>query len=488
MPGYTVASEIQVPNSQATIGNMMNIAQGALALRKAQATLPADIARAQADSQRAQTEAGVAAQTAAPRVTQSEQSAEQAKIGTQEKQFNLNAAQLNKGREMLGPYAQDPRMKTPDGIMQIADEFQGNMESIGVPKLTAKFLASQLASKAHNPDAAMQLIYNTTRANAGSGTQASVINAPVTPVQTPSGAIAPLQLQPGAPGAVQPVPISSLQGGGGQPAAGGPPGVIPPGIPPSGLETPTTDALGRPAIATKDQHGGITYKAPPGAPYQPVMSFPPGENAQTMPENLAIRSEANSLGKAAPSQHFNNQQILSLSPDAFTGTGSQQFAKVLGAVGIQKTNDVSADTAQLKHFIALQIEQNATAQGANTDAARSLAAQAVLPSDSPEKAIKSITKINDAYVTGNELYNKGMEASINSPSNQYGPFAARQFRNQWAQNFDPRIMLLENAHKAGDKEIINRTLGSADSPEGKALRKELLQKALKLRALTQGQM
>ncbi len=489
MPDYTIASQIKSPDGMSTLGNMVNMAQGVTNLQRSRATMPADIARAQAESQRSIAEANVATQTQQPRIMQAQQQARQSEIATNANQFSLDSSQMKKAQELGGAYIQDPRMNDPTGIIDVATELRGNLESIGVPKKSAEFWSAQISAKAHDPAGAKQLIMNMARAGGGAGQQAGVINAPITPVQTPSGAIAPLQLQPGAPGAVQPVPISSLQPGGGAPGpSGAPAGVIPAGIPPSGLETPTTDALGRPAIAVKGQGGQIAYKAPPGAPYQPVMSFPPGENAQTMPENLAIRNEANALGKAAPSQHFNNQQILSLSPDAFTGTGSQQFAKVLGAVGIQKTNDVSADTAQLRHFIALQIEQNATAQGANTDAARSLAAQAVLPSDSPEKAIKSITKINDAYVTGNELYNKGMESSINNPANQYGPFAARQFRNQWTQNFDPRIMLLENAQKSGDKEIVNRVLGDPNTPQGKAVRKELLQKALKLQALAQGQM
>ena len=178
--------------------------------------------------------------------------------------------------------------------------------------------------------------------------------------------------------------------------------------------------------------------------------------------------------------------LLKLSPEAFTGTGGGQLAKVLGAVGIQSTNSVSADTAQLKHFVSLQIEQNAAAQGANTDAARSLAASAVLPTDSPEQAIKNITKVNDGYVTGNELYSQGMNAAINNPNNQKDVFAARDFRNAWAKAFDPRIAMLENAQKAGDRETIERILGKPNTPTRVALTKELKAKALTLQRLAQG--
>jgi hypothetical protein len=259
-------------------------------------------------------------------------------------------------------------------------------------------------------------------------------------------------------------------------------------IAPSEKQTLGTDVLGRPAMFNKDQSGNLSISAPPGAPYKPMMQLPAGETPQTVPEVLKMRSDANNLAAQAPAQHFANDQILKLSPEAFTGTGGGQLAKVLGSVGIQSTNNVSADTAQLKHFVSLQIEQNAAAQGANTDAARSLAAQAVLPTDSPEKAIKNITKVNDGYVTGNELYSQGMNAAINNPNNQKDVFAARDFRNAWAKSFDPRIAMLENAQKTGDTETINRVLGQPNTPARTALTKELRAKALTLQRLAQGQL
>ena len=275
-------------------------------------------------------------------------------------------------------------------------------------------------------------------------------------------------------------------------------GNLPPGaaastsIGPSERQTMTTDVLGQPAVAVKDNNGTLSYQAPPGANYKPVMRFPAGETAQTMPENQAIRAQANSLGAAAPTQHFNNKMILDLTPDAFTGTGGSKLANVMNTVGLgsfipKSAADIGPATAQLRHFIALQVEQNASAQGANTDAARNLAAQAVLPSDSPEKAIKAITKVNDAYVTGNALYNQGLEAAIANPANQSGIYASRQFRNAWSAAFDPRVMMLKNAQQAGDQETINRVLGPPGSAQRAAVSKELVPEVQAMHALETGQ-
>lgn len=482
MPEYDIATRIQNPDSFRTIGSLLNFANQAQQLRmnslnvqQKQETLPADIARIQAESE-------VAQQTAQPKITQAQTEAKRS-------QFALSSEQSAKAMQIAGGYAQDPRIVSndPNGIIDAATEIRSNLESIGVPKQTAEFWASQVSSRAHQPGAALEFLRNAVRGAAGSVAQAGVVNNPATMIQTPGGALAPVQMQPGAPGGVQPVPISALQPQTAQP------GVIPAGIPPAQIQTPTTDVLGQPAIAEKNQQGVISFKAPPGSNYRPVMQFPQGESTQTLPEVQVIRTQANALGQAAPGQHFNNKMILELTPDAFTGTGAGKLANIINSVfsaniAPEKLKDPAVAQSQLKHFISLAIQDNAKAQGANTDAARNIAEQAVLPTDSPEKAIKNITKVNDAYVTGNELYNAGMEAAINNPGNQSGVFAARQFRNAWARSFDPRIMLLENAQKTGDTETIDRILGPKDSARYKSAVRELMPKVLTLQALSKGQM
>lgn len=253
-------------------------------------------------------------------------------------------------------------------------------------------------------------------------------------------------------------------------------------IAPGQTETRGQDALGRPVIETRDNAGRIDYKAPRGSNYRPMMTLPTGETAQTAQALFALRDKAQADAALVPAQHFNNQQILSLTSDAFTGTGAGKLAKVLNSVLLPFKNDAAADTAQLQHFLAQQIQNNAAAQGANTDAARALAERAVLPTESPEKATKAITRINDAYASGVELFNQGLVSAINSPGNQKDIFAARDFQNAWSANFDPRIMMLENAAKSNDKTEIARIKAQL-GPNGMA---ELLRKAKVLQRLING--
>lgn len=285
-------------------------------------------------------------------------------------------------------------------------------------------------------------------------------------------------------GTIQPV-VTTPSVAGAQPSVAFPGGGLAATVPPTQRQTQAQDALGRPVILNRDLSGNVSYSAPQGGDYRPLMQLPPGETAQTGQELFSARKIAQDAAVAAPSEHFNNQQILALSPDAFTGTGSEGLAKVLNAVGLQRTNDAGADTKRLQHFLALQTENSARAMGANTDQARQLASEAVLPSNSPEKAIKNITKINDAYVTGAQLFYQGLQDAINNPSNTKDIFAMRPFQAAWAQNFDPNAMRLYNAQQSGDKaeaaEIV-KEMGGVNSPQFKTL----VRKMQNLEALSRG--
>lgn len=246
---------------------------------------------------------------------------------------------------------------------------------------------------------------------------------------------------------------------------------------PTSGETMATDALGRPYIQTRSPTGELGAKPPPGSDYRPLLTLPAGETPDTAKPLFALRDQTQAAAASVPTQHFNNAQILRLADSSFTGTGSPELAKILNSVGLQQTTgDAAKDTAQLMHFIKLQAVNNAAAQGANTDAARALVEQAVQPPGAPAQAIKSITKINDAFATGVDLFNKGMQKAA---AGQNDIFGVRQFQNAWTANMDPRIFQLENAVKAGDKaevERIKRDLGT----EGV---RQLLIKAHNLKAL-----
>ena len=202
---YSPLPQIQVPNGMNTLGSMLNLANSAQQLRlnqmnvqQKQATLPADIAGAQAASAKAQAEANVATQTQAPKIQQAGTEAETAATALKQKQLGI-------GMQTVGGLLNDPDVLSgdPDKTVAKLAAARDQMEQSGTTKAQAEWLTSQLISKAHQPGAVVQTIRNLIQSNAGPQAQAGVVNAPLTPVAV-GNAIQPTQLQPGAPGAVPP--------------------------------------------------------------------------------------------------------------------------------------------------------------------------------------------------------------------------------------------------------------------------------------------
>ncbi len=97
-------------------------------------------------------------------------------------------------------------------------------------------------------------------------------------------------------------------------------------------------------------------------------------------------------------------------------------------------------------------------------------------------AIAKVTKLVDANVTGTEAYQPGLEKAIANSGGQ-GVLAVRPYQQAWGQNYDPRIPMLANAKKAGDKaefDDIIKSLGGMNS----AAYKELMGKARNLDRLS----
>ena len=467
MPDYNFIAQPQVPDSFRKVGEIINMMRGATELQKSRATLQADIEQRKAESSKATTDAGVAAQTAQPRVAQQQAQTETAQTEARSAAFKLEGDQSAKAMQLASGLVQDARIQKddPNGIIDAANETYSQMVASGIPKNVADFWSSQIKAQAHQPGGALRLLSNITRAGAGAGTTANVINAPLSQVQTAQGTQFQ-QLQPGAQGAV--------------PAGG----MAPVGVAPTQTETPAADALGRPVIQKRDQQGGISYAPPPGSNYKPLMQFPAGETPQTAAPLLELRDKAQAAAAQVPEQRFYNNEILNLADSAFTGAGSEGLTKILNSVltpGITPGATAAEKTSQLQHFVARQVEKNAAAMGANTDAARQLAANAVIPGSTPAQALKAITRINDAYATGVEMFNTAMQATLQNPNNTKDVFAIRDLQNAWAANLDPRIFMLQNAAITGDKK------GVADIKKqlGEAGMKAMLAKAKNLQTLMQ---
>lgn len=240
----------------------------------------------------------------------------------------------------------------------------------------------------------------------------------------------------------------------------------------------TTDATGNPATIDRSPTGEITGVSGINRPAFP----PPGESTSTLPEVQKIRTDANNAASLAPGMHDNARNIVQLADEMPKGKWGAFTTELASKIGYQVNDSQATIRQRLGHFMSLQMQQAASAMGANTDAAKATAeAAATGNGDWTPEAIKSTAKKYDAYVSGMEYFNKGMEGYLNSPQNTAGQWGARQFKNAWSANFDPEAMELLNAKKNGDKQeyqaLIDKNRGN----------KHFIEKVKNLNALVNGQ-
>lgn len=267
--------------------------------------------------------------------------------------------------------------------------------------------------------------------------------------------------------ATQPVQSNPLNGPVG-PMAGST--AVPNEIGPAQRETITPDQTGNPMVVPRSPQG--VYGAPkpmPGATNAPMVNFPPGESPQTKATLEAERDVARNVLAQAPILHQTNRGVLEeIDRTAATGTAGPRLQSLMSQAGVYLPNGWGAASAEEKasayDLVGKYLERNALqaaqGMGPHTNAGLESQIKAQGSVSYNPTAIKKITKLNDAIVTGTEMYQPGLEAAINSSPNQI--FAKRQFDQQWAQNFDVRAMQLYNAQKSGDVaevDAIKRSLG-----------------------------
>ncbi len=454
MADQNIALGVQVPDSFKSISGMLNFAnqaqefqRGNVRLQQEKALLQPNIEAGQAQSETAKTNAASA-------------------------KFKLTKEQAGQAMDLIGGYAQDPRINDPEGAIQVAKELRERMITNGVPESQAEWQASQISSRAHQPGAVEQLIQNTIRQNAGAASQAGVVNAPLTPISTGSG-IQLTQTQPGA------------QGGAGPRGA-----PMPITLPPGAVETTETGPDKQQYIVTRSPQGTILGTRPlAGGPTggtgggAGMPKFSPGD-AESIP---ALEQERNSARQAltmAPDLHQNARGVLDeiekVSATGQTGPLFQKINSALGGVLDWSSAEKRASSFDLVgKYLERQALQIAQTMGPHTNSGlESVKASSGSTAYNPT-AIKKIVKLTDANITGTEAYQPGLEKAI-AADPQRGVLAKREFDQAWGQNYDPRITMLTNAKKNGDRQEYNDIMKSMNAQQYQ----ELMTKARNLDRLS----
>lgn len=243
---------------------------------------------------------------------------------------------------------------------------------------------------------------------------------------------------------------------------------------------------GSPMTTVKDAFGNVqgVSQTPTGAG---IPQLQPGDK-EAIPGLSAERESARTQLNSAPLLHETNRGILSeidkVSATGAAGPALQRLNSVLGGVLDFSDKEKAASSYDLVgKYLERNALQAAASMGPQTNAGLEAQIKANGSLTYNPTAIKQITKLNDAIVSGTEAYQPGLEKAI-AANPQQGVLVKRQFDQQWAQNFDPRIMMIYNASKSGDKAEVNRIINQMGGKNSVAVG-ELMKKAQNLHILSQ---
>ncbi len=450
-----------MPDAMKSISGILNFANQAQQLRTAQQ----DYERGGVSLER---ERGLLK----PAIRSGVAAADTAETGANAAKFKLQGDQQAAAMQIVGGLNGDQRIRSGnvdqalDAIYQARDQMIAN----GIPRAAAEWQTSQLISRAHQPGAIQQLIETAIRQNQGAQGQSGVVNAPLQALNTGAG-VQFVQPQPNAPGGIQP------------------------GAKPIALELPlgereqvtTSPVTNSPQVTQRNAQGQVTgVFAPPSgpAPAAPaaaptlgprVPQLAPGDTQELGPLT-EHRVQARAALAQAPELRQNNRGILEEIDKVSTGAVGPVLQKVFGVLGAGGAGfDTPEKRASAYDLLGKYLERNAlqTAQamGPHTNSGLETVKAAQGSTAYNPTAIKKITKLIDANVTGAEAYQPGLEKAIENGGNQ-GVFAVRAYQQAWGQNYDPRITMMANAKRDGDKaeyDSIVKSLGGQNSVAFKEL-------------------
>lgn len=259
--------------------------------------------------------------------------------------------------------------------------------------------------------------------------------------------------------------------------------ILPNQLGPDQRQTVSSNPLtGGPTVINRDANGnvlGIT-----NAPTQGVYVPQPGD-AQALPELQAERDAARREFTNAGLQHENNRIVLdNIDNVGATGPSGQAIRNIASAMGLNLGPKV--DDATAYDMVGKGLErsalQAAQSMGPQTNAGLEAQIKANGSLAYTPSAIKQITHLNDAIVSGTQAYQPGLERAI-AANPSAGVFAKRAYDEAWGANFDPRIFEMYNAAKAGDTATVNSIVQQLGGVKGKAYQ-ALMKKAANLQELT----
>lgn len=436
------------PKIQGTnLGDMINMARGVQAYQQAEQANPLAIQRAQMEIEQAKKMNPLAVQ-------KSQEEVAQAQIGTKGKQFELNTSQTSALYGLAGGVLNDPRLKSgkKEDALGVLHEAKQRASTYGIPEEMINGVFNPLFTLGEkNPSALPRALNSIVQTGLGSAGQQALqsgavveINGvkyqynPATGQATPLGANA--QPQPTAQPTTQPTS---------QQRTSQPSGLVQMDMPVSGAGIPQMNA----------------------------------QQAARYEEGSVLKREATNLAQAAAQSKQTTRKIkenIASAAGSAPGQALRSAGKYLA--GSEQLDEL------IKNLAQNQIDQaELMGNKAATDAARGVLALANGSENITPQALAQIVQRADATSTALEKFNTGLDNYYKKAGAYNGPIHARNFKDTWAQNYDPRIFMVQNINSSNmsqaEKQLQLQSILKGTSEEE---RKTLAKKAEIIKRLEKG--
>ena len=493
-----VALGIKPPQGM-SLGDMLSIARGAQAYQQEQQMNPLAL-------QKAQAEANVATGTEKPRISQATSEAETSRINALKASYGLDDAEHTAFSKILGGFAYDPRLKpenikkNPKGVLDVIHDMKAEGMASGIRGNRLDTVTAPAMAKAmQDPSSVPQYLLNmmskgmtpTEQRSAGlekvetTGAGQVIRTTPSTYGETP-------KVSYETPSGVTPMPsIVELNGIKYEikapTTAGGSPTLMPLG---GGGQAPTTPRIQNAPSATTPSAPASTAPSPTSGLVPQDMPVPVGgipqmntQQKERYDEGSLLKKDATNLAKAASESKQTTRKIkenIASAAGSAPGQALRSAGKYLA--GSEQLDELVKNLAQN------QVDQ-ATLMGnsAATDAARGVLALANGSENITPQALAQIVQRADATSTALEKFNTGLGNYYQKQGAYNGPIHARNFKDTWAKNYDPRIFMVQNINSSNmsqaEKQIQLQAIMKGTSEEE---RKTLAKKAEIIKRLEKG--
>ena len=429
MPDYQFNTNLGPTAQQGTsLGDLINTARGAQAYQQQQQLNPLQLQKAQMEVEQLQkmnplTLRQQAAQTGA------------AELG-------LNEKQTEKLYGLAGGVLNDPRLKSkePSEVMGALYEAKQRASTYGLPKETVDGVFNPLFEVAtKNPAAVRQSINNIVDTQISAEGKRAMQTGGAIEINGVKYQYAP------ASGRLEQI------GAGGAPAA------------------PTTPVA--PAAPAAPQKSSLVRQDMP----VPSGGVPQMNTQQTarFEEGQALQKESIGLAQAAQEAKQTSRKIK----ENIAAASGSKPGQALRAGGKWLAGNEQLDEL-VKNLADNQMRQ-AALMGASTatDQARQVVALANGSENITPQALAQIVQRADATSTALEKFNAGLNKYYEKAGTYNGPIHARNFKQAWSENYDPRIFMVQNINASdmspAEKQIqLQAVLKGTSEEERRALAKK----------------